>query len=421
MFLIPALVVGLNVTPPVIERFDLPNGVRAVVGHVPDAPKQTTFTFLPLSLVTDGPNQAQWSHLIEHLLIRSTDPLSLQADGMEFNGETGPECLRVESYAAPEQWRASIERHARWLAARTFDADTLQREKVNIEGEERGTSISGFTHKWAIAAWNQTVRHGLDHAAVHGDVAQAKVEAVSDAARARLPIDKRVLIATIGPAEPAKVRQALIETVGALPLFSPEAAGIGAPAARLEGDTAATWDLPTRHLLLWWRLPDASPSTRAASAAAFIEVQSRLQTMQVDGEKPGVVLAHPLVNTPEGSFFIINLRLDRRIDAATARRALEQAVSGCNAEIALRLGRMSSMHWGNAPDFSTARGALQGRMRDLVEGQWLLTRAMEEFNWGVPAEQIGAAMRGLTIEAIRSVTDRLRAPPTGTLLLNPVE
>ncbi|MCL4211198.1 MAG: insulinase family protein [Phycisphaeraceae bacterium] len=419
MLVNPALVVALIAAPPVVERFELSNGVRAVVVHVPDAPKQTTFTFLPLSLATDGPNEAQWSHLVEHLLIRSTDPHALQADGMEFNGETGPECLRLDSYAAPEQWRASIERHAKWLAARSFDADTLEREKVMIAGEERGTSTSGFTHKWAIAAWNQIIRHGLDHAAVHGDVAGASVESVMGAARARLPIDQSVLIATIGPAEPDAVRAAMQEMLGGLPVGMPDASRKKAAAPRLEGDVTATWDLPTRHVLIWWRLPDASPATRAAATALFMDAQMRLQTLKVGGEKPGVVLIHPVVNTPEGSCFIVNLRLAPGIDPAAARNEVVQAMNSGNPEMALRLGRMNAMNWGPAPDFAASRRNLQGRMRDLLEGQWLLTRSMEEFNWGMPAEAIAGSLRELTAESIRPVAERLRGAPTGSLVLEP--
>lgn len=420
MLVIPAMVVALIGAPPVVERFELPNGVRAVVVHVPDAPRQTTFTFLPLSLATDGPNQAQWSHLIEHLLIRSTDPHSLQADGMEFNGETGPECLRLDSYAAPEQWRASIERHAKWLAARSFDAEMLEREKAMIAGEERGTSTSGFTHKWAIAAWNQIIRHGLDHAAVHGDVAGASVESVMDAAQARLPIDQSVLIATIGPAEPDAVRAAMEETIGQLNAFTPEAPRHGAAAGdRLPDVTRGTWDLPTCHVLIWWRLPDASPATRAAATASFMDAQMRLQTLKVGGEKPGVVLAHPIITIPEGAYFVVNLRLAPGIDPAAARNAVVQAMNSCNPEMALRLGRMSAMNWGPAPDFDASRRNLQERMRHLLEGQWLLTRSMEEFNWGAPAEAIAGSLRELTAESIRPVAERLRGTPTGSLVLEP--
>ena len=42
-------------------RFELPGGVRLAVLYVADAPRQSTFTFLPLGLVSDGPGETQFN------------------------------------------------------------------------------------------------------------------------------------------------------------------------------------------------------------------------------------------------------------------------------------------------------------------------------------------------------------------------
>src|SRR5687767_6074885 len=81
-----------------IESFQLDNKIKVIIAHVADAPQQSTFVLLPLHLGNDGPGRAQWSHLLEHHLIRSTDPEALAVDGMEFNGETTHEALRLDSY-----------------------------------------------------------------------------------------------------------------------------------------------------------------------------------------------------------------------------------------------------------------------------------------------------------------------------------
>src|SRR5205085_12097380 len=93
----------------------------------------------------------------------------------------------------------ALERHAKWLAARQFDAETLNREKGHIDSEEQYTAKSGFTSKFALAAWNQIVRQHLTHAAVHGDVAAAQLKDVETYAQSKLPIDESVTIGTIGP------------------------------------------------------------------------------------------------------------------------------------------------------------------------------------------------------------------------------
>src|SRR5262245_27946154 len=93
------------------DRFELPNGIRIVYVHVPDAARQTIFTFLPLTIASDDKDRAQWSHLLEHMLIRSTDPVELSPPGMMINGETTHIYLRMESIVEADQWLDALERH----------------------------------------------------------------------------------------------------------------------------------------------------------------------------------------------------------------------------------------------------------------------------------------------------------------------
>ena len=67
------------------ENFELENGVRVTLVHAPDAPRQHFFTFISGVLLGDGAGRTQFSHLVEHMLIRATDPGSLVADGIEIN------------------------------------------------------------------------------------------------------------------------------------------------------------------------------------------------------------------------------------------------------------------------------------------------------------------------------------------------
>src|SRR5215470_1038349 len=113
-------------------HFTLPGGVRVSVWQVAGAKKECAFTLLPLSLVDDDADRAQFAHLVEHMLIRSTDREGLQAGGITFNGETGALGLRLETFADPRDWQPALERHVRWLMADTFDAKVLAREKENI-------------------------------------------------------------------------------------------------------------------------------------------------------------------------------------------------------------------------------------------------------------------------------------------------
>ncbi|MCY3024032.1 MAG: hypothetical protein NTW87_34060, partial [Planctomycetota bacterium] len=69
-----------------LETRTLSNGIRVVVVHFPNSKNASLLTFLPMSLTSDGPGQAQWSHLVEHLVIRSTVPDDLR----QANAETAP-------------------------------------------------------------------------------------------------------------------------------------------------------------------------------------------------------------------------------------------------------------------------------------------------------------------------------------------
>src|SRR5262247_57788 len=105
MLALPLLMLLAIDSPPAWNHFTLPNGIRVSVWQVAGAKKQSVFTLLPFSLVDDDAGCAQFAHLVEHMLIRSTDPESLQAGGLVFNGETGALGIRLESFADPGDWQ----------------------------------------------------------------------------------------------------------------------------------------------------------------------------------------------------------------------------------------------------------------------------------------------------------------------------
>ena len=90
--------------PPQVDRFTLENGIRVVVLHVPESPHVSIFSYLPLGLTSDGPGQTQWSHLLEHLVLRSTVP----AGARTKNAETLPDHMRLDSYGSTEDWREGL-------------------------------------------------------------------------------------------------------------------------------------------------------------------------------------------------------------------------------------------------------------------------------------------------------------------------
>ncbi len=84
-----------------------------------------------MSLTSDRSRQSQWSHLVEHLVIRSTLP----ADSPVGNAETSPDHMRLDFYGSTNNWRESLEHHANWLRGIPFTQANLDAEKPKVNAE----------------------------------------------------------------------------------------------------------------------------------------------------------------------------------------------------------------------------------------------------------------------------------------------
>lgn len=104
-----------------------------------------------LGLAGDGPGQAQWSHLLEHLVCRSTG----LADLSRANAATRPDHMRLDFYGNAANWKEGLSHHHRWLEGAPFTAASLAAEKPKVKSECDFTSKNCATHKLAIAAWAQ--------------------------------------------------------------------------------------------------------------------------------------------------------------------------------------------------------------------------------------------------------------------------
>jgi len=333
---------------------------------------------------------------------------------------------------------------AKWLRARRFDPETLAREKTVIEQEERTTASTGQTHKWALAAWNQAIRHGRDHAAVHGDVAEATVEEVREFAEARVGIDESILVATIGPVEPGEVLAALRATVGAAnddepphhvdgaeavqDADAPQRPQVDAP--RFEGGHRATWDLPTSHLLVWWKLPAAWSADEHAAAETFGTMLA-MQLMQQfpvqagnDADEGGPRIrpaVHTNLRTPEGTFVVVNLSFAGEVDPEVLKTAVVSRAArlgGSPASIP-RAGAFLARNMA-LPDLARLRrNRPAGPNADLLEGNLLVALAAKEFAFREGFDDVAERFRTIGEATAGTVAEFFSAPPTGTLVVTP--
>ncbi len=405
----------------------LDNGVRAVIVHVPDATAQTLFTFVPLGLQDDDADHAQYAHLVEHMLIRSTDPDTLTPSGLRLNGETTAATMRLESIGDPAAFASAADRHARWLSATSFSADGLEVEKGRIEQEESWTVSRGYTGKWATAAWNQLVRHGREHAAVHGDVAAATVEELSRYVEARVPVGEPLLVVAVGPVSAAEVAVELERTIGALPRRV--AAPVPAEAKIAAGDHAGTWDFAAHHFMEWYAVPSQDATDRLAGALLGQLLATRLG-LDVELRKAGVNVTASTDLSVDGARFLVlsgGTTDARQLDTirGSIRRALREPIAARPDGFGLpMLVRQMQAQVTELPDFALLRRTVGGRGSvDFVEAQVMLSQVsfMMTSELATPADASRAFAR-LDDDRIRDVAGRTITPERrGTLTITPAE
>jgi hypothetical protein len=411
------------------EDSDLEGGIRVTIVEAAAAPAHAVFTILPHGLLADGPGEEQLSHLAEHMLIRSTDPDSLEVDGMRLNGETTALAIRLESVGPPGTWKAQLERHARWLSASGLDAAVLVREKGRVREEEVNTCRAGFTQKWAEVAWNQVVRHGRESASVSGTVGQAAVE---DLARfiAALPRSGRgVRIVSIGPTPAARVKEAIGALLGgrregARP--PPPAPAAGAESVRKTGAREAFWDLDARHWIEWYLLPDGEPGDRASAHVLATLLGQRLAMSPGLKRLGSNAFASADLVTPEGRWLALSASVPAGVDAVKVAAEVQAVTEGAfrpalglpGAEGVARELATQSERLG---DFTAMRRQLAGRPgADLLEAQQVLSVIYREVSTGLGREELSRALRDLDSSRVEAMAhERLTPAMRSTLILYP--
>lgn len=190
----------------------LSNGLRIVAVYFPGSTNVSIFTFLPLGLASDGPRQAQWSHLVEHLVIRSTVSGGLST----ANAETLPEGMRLDFYGNVGNWEEGLSHHRRWLEGVPFTQASLESEKPKVKSECAFTVSNLATHKFAMAAWAQGLRHGLTNAAVLGDIDRVSLEEIQSYRDEHLAVLSNVVVCIVGGIEPSRALSVAGARLGAV-------------------------------------------------------------------------------------------------------------------------------------------------------------------------------------------------------------
>lgn len=385
----------------------LSNGIRVVLVPIPESQNVSIFTYVPMGLASDPADMTQWAHLVEHLVIRSTHPQPTQ----DVNAETLPDHMRLDFYGNVGNWREGLARHVAWLSHGDFDEATLLREIPPVLSECDITAQNLATHKFAMAAWGQAARHGKDRAEVKGDIERATLDAVREHYQQHFSVLNRTVVCIVGGVTRDEAHAAADEILSGIK----SEAGSPAPTAITKGARDITWDLPTRHIVFSWPLPEAGDKDFAALLAAAAQLQRQV-FQDVELQKlTGSVFVGADLETPEGRFFLLNAVLQPGAEFKQVQDALETRVLAMQgnsaASQAPMIGAQLAFQLTQVMDPALVpRQAPPEMTPAMIEGNIGLYWGMREFQFGASREVLAKNLAALTQEDVKGALDRHLTP-----------
>jgi len=422
LLLIALIGAGVNqrtsASAPAADSITLTNGIRVVAVHFPGSTNVAIFTYLPMSLTGDGPQQAQWAHLVEHLVIRSTVP----ADSPLANAETLPDHMRLDFYGSTNNWQEGLKHTADWLGGVPFTQQKLDAEKPKVNAECDYTVKNFATHKFALAAWAQGYRHDQSRAAMKGDVTRAPLTGIQQYRDERLAVLSNTVVCVVSGLEPAPLLAAAAEKLTAVN----SSAKMAAPVKTHPGNREMNWDLDARHLVLTWPIPSMNHADYPPLLIAAQWLNMQFFSDQELKKVTGMVFAGADLTTPEGDFFFISasLRNDASFDSVREKidQHLQQLTSGKgNLSLIPMIGRQLAESLMTVPDPARMKGQLPPNMTPaMLEMNVGLQWGMNEFRYG--ARKVSLAKRlGTTgaLQVAEAARIHLAATKASTIHLGP--
>ena len=406
---------------PKVTRFTLSNGIRVVVLHVADCKHVAIVSYLPLGLAADGKGKTQWSHLIEHLTLRTTGRIT---DYRKRNGETMAQLIHLDFVGAADEWTEGLDLHAKWLSGLPLSKQSLREELPKALAEVRTTSARLYGHKWAFAAWNQVFRHGQREVAVLGDIQSARLGDLQQYRDRHLVLLDRVLVCVIGGIEPGTLKPALQRRLGGIKSIARTlpAATSAPPRSKRQ---AAAWDLDATHYIETYPIPKPDHKDYAAVRVAAALLGQVLFTDPAIKQSTGMVLCGADLITPEGAYFYVSASVRPGADVEKVRRQIERQLGRLKqpdskvrtSMVAAALSRQAS-----APTDPAA--AMRYKPAHLTEAMMLANIGLQwgllEFQYGKTLPALGRALSGVSAADVASVARKyLSSGKRSTVILTP--
>lgn len=400
-----------------VKSSTLMNGIRFTYLYVPNSKSFSMITFVPIGLAADDAHHAQWSHLCEHLTIRST----IAGDLQNANAETMNDCMHLDYYTTADKWREALSHHQRWLQCLPVDEQTikLEAQRANSEADTTAQNLASF--KFAVAAWDQAFRHGLDHAAVKQDLLDAKLAEIQRYREQHLFVPGHTVVCAVGGVDPKELTAAVAESMGKLTSAAkPRPAGIE-PKPK---DATVSWDVNARQLMYSWPIPGMQkPDDYAAllTAARLLMVKGS-QDAELQKFAGPFVIGGADLNSPEGEHFYLSVTLRPGADAGAARKELDGYVQSLATAPDLRqMAPLVSKQLATElkPDMFQALRAQAADPSQMgqMEAQLAIWWGMGDFHYGDQRRSIIQAFEAVTSEAVGAVVKKYLTNNARTVLL----
>jgi len=395
-----------------VQSLGLKNGIRFTYLYIPSSKSFSMITIVPMGLAADDAHRAQWSHLCEHLTIRSTIPGDLE----NANAETLNDCMHLDYYTTADKWREALSHHQRWLKMLPVDEQTLRVEaqRANSEADTTAQNLASF--KFAVAAWDQVFRHGLKHAAIKQDLFDAKPAEVMEYRRQHQFVPERTVLCAVGGVDPKELITAVSESIGNL-----KSPAKMRPAGKEPKpiDANITWDVSSRQLMYTWPIPGPEKSDEYAAllTAARLLIVKGSQDAPLQKLTGPYVIAGADLMSPEGEHFYLSVTIRPHADVQAVRKLLDGYVHSPNAFLAALVSRQLATGL-QIEGFGAMRAQLPdpSRMWQL-EAQLAINWAVADFHYGDRRGDMIKSFQAVTPESVEAVVKKYLTDERRTSLL----
>ena len=406
--------------PPEVTRFTLSNGIKVVNLYVEDSTDVCIFSYLPLGLATDGKAKTQWSHLIEHLTIRTTGPIDFRTS----SAETMADNMRLEFIGNTDNWTQGLEKQAKWLSGLPFSEKSLAEELPNALSEIDTTEARLATHKWASAAWNQVFRHGETAISMRGDVQSAQLSELQAYRDQHLVQADRVLLCVIGGVKAETLQPVMEEQLGTINLTAKTLPPATATPAAVK-DRTATWDIDVTHYMETYAIPHPEDEDYPALYIANALLNLGLMQDAELKELIGFVLCSVDLGTPEQTYLQISASLKPDTDVEKVKQRIRQLVNRLkqpenNAQVAMAAPSLS-MQFSSPLDIEMVKHQIPaGTSTTMALGNIGVWWGMLEYQYGDTLPQLASAFAKVSAGDVADVVNQyLTEDARMTLVLTP--